>query len=336
MSIHLENAAVFVTVYDRQIHFKSCIESLLANPQANDTVVYISSDGPKDDISRERVDNIRNFIKTIRGSKKVVLCAPNENTGGEIRFETLKRLKDNHKFYIITEDDNIFSPYSLAFFNDAFRIYQDDPSIFYVCGYIPPGLVLPPGQTLLLPYPNGWGLGFWRDKGDLLDLDYVKLAKSFLNNKIATKKANKMIPHLIPLSIEAAQGELPAGDVAATHYTLLNNLNCIYPSQTLVVNRGYDGSGLHCGPNNTIQTQLLANIPILVLKGIEIRLSIKEIAKFERFMSGTLSVFRNKVLISRYRTRNNLLLNILYSVVLDGFRLLKRSVNIFGNKDSHP
>lgn len=252
-------APIVVSVYDRPNHFKACVESLAKNKGAEKTLLFISSDGPRDAISAEKVRAVRDYIKTIKGFKEVFAFCPEENTSGKIKRSVYERIKSDFPRYIRTEDDNVFSPYALKYFNEGLELFEDDPRIHAICGYMYPGFPSRDYKQVYLQCFAGWGAAFWRDKDIYPGFDEKKLAKEVLSQRALFNKVNSRLPHMAPMNKSIAEGKLTAGDVTRCNYIIYHNKICVFPSISLVRNIGNDGTGEHCNVNKIYENQKIAD-----------------------------------------------------------------------------
>lgn len=279
----MEKAPIWVTVFDRPKHFRSCIESLAKNQEASDTILYISSDGPKDALSATRVAEVREYLKSIVGFKKIISFLPEVNTNSEVKIKAYDELRTNHARYIHTEDDNVFSPMALNFFNNGLDIYEGNGKIIAISGYIYPGFPTKHYEQIFLQCAAGWGIALWRDKDFGPFFDETSLSKEVLADKNLFKKISRVLPHT-PLMIQAiAEGRLKAGDVTRSIIAIRDNKYTVHPSVSLVRNMGSDGSGEHCGVNSIYATQAICENKIVfnLRKPIEVtRFDSKWIATF--------------------------------------------------------
>lgn len=251
----MESTPIWVTVFDRPKHFRSCIESLAKNQAASETILYISSDGPRDRLSADRVTEVRDYIKSIVGFKKIISFLPAKNTNSEIKIKVYDELRSNHPQYIITEDDNIFSPTALDFFNNALDIYEKTDKVIAISGYMYPGFPAKAYEQIFLQSAASWGIGLWRDKDFGPFFDEMSLSKEVLADRNLFNKINRTLPNM-PLMIQAiAEGRLKAGDVSRSIIAIRDNNYTVHPSVSLVRNIGNDGSGEHCGVNHIYATQ---------------------------------------------------------------------------------
>jgi hypothetical protein len=248
-------APVFISVFDRFSHFKKCIESLQKNKEAELTTLYISSDGPTNQDSLERIDLIREYLKYLKGFKKVNLFLAKENTGGEILIKTSNAIRGDCKQYIYSEDDNIFSPYFLSYMNEGLNIYREHKDIYAVCGYMYPGYRAERNEQIFLKCLAAWGIGYWTDKDIPNSFDEAIFANEIFDDEHFFRKINQSLPVMGPMLRLIADRKLKAGDVTRSALLFKRRQVCIFPPVSLVRNIGHDGSGKHCGENRKYAQQ---------------------------------------------------------------------------------
>lgn len=245
------NYPILISVYDRLEHFKSCIESLQNNAISNNTIIYIASDAAKDNHSKEKIQNVRKYIKTISGFKEVILLDWDENKG---QSRSIKDARDlifqKYDGYIFLEDDNVVSPYFLDYMNYNLNYWKDDRRILYVCGYMYPINFTSNYDSVFLKEYNAWGVGVWKNKFidvHLLDSDF------FMNNpeNLKLMKMFSNTSYYILMSDLFYQKNYADGRRAFT--LIYKDAYSIFPRKSLVKNIGQDGSGLHSGTNKYLQ-----------------------------------------------------------------------------------
>lgn len=248
-------APILVIVYNRFDHFKKCIESLRINSNADNTILYIASDGPKDDATKHIVDKIRSYIKTISGFKDVIVFAPELNTQKKICFEAIDTIRKTHDRYIVIEDDNICSKYFIDFINDGLEIFKNNNQVIAVCGHNYPGFPAIEPKAIALNCFSPWGYGVWRDKDIHFTGEPEEIIEGVFKDKVLFKKINYGLPHLAPMLRSILKKELIAGDATYCVSLFKNDKVCIFPSYSLVRNTGNDGSGEHCGIDEGFSNQ---------------------------------------------------------------------------------
>lgn len=248
-------APVHLMVYDRPFHFIKCVESLKKNIGASETTLFISSDGPKDEKSFEKVKKVRKYINNLSGFKRVIVYAPKDNTRGCIKTEVRDKVREFSDRYIVSEDDNIFSCYFLRYMNNALEYFKEDEKIQDISGYMYPGFPSYQLIPVMLKAHTAWGVGFWREKDICHKIDQKKYAIDILKDKELYSKINNGNPHLGPTLKKIADGHLLAGDAIRTAILFKYDRYGVFPSISLVRNIGHDGSGEHGGITNKFINQ---------------------------------------------------------------------------------
>lgn len=296
----MKYAPILISVYDRFKHFKKCIESLKKNINAKNTILYIASDGPKCKKSKLKVSQVRDYIKSINGFKKINFFSTKENSNKKIVFETRDKMVSDFDRYICTEDDNIFSPFFIDFMNKCLNIYADDPNISAICGYNLPNFPYSNKNELVaLKLFSAYGYGTWRDKDLTYNLSHKfkgqLFAKKTLTNKKLFLKINERIPNVIPLleSMLVNTKFLPR-DVINTVLLIKKNKVCVFPSYSLVRNIGNDGSGENNSTDFRIKKQklLLKNLISYNLNYLD--KSTIHTLWIKNFLGGNRLIVRNK------------------------------------------
>ena len=148
-------APVFITTLNRKKHLNRLIDSLLKNPLSDRTDVFISLDYPPSDKYREGYGQVLGYLESgdFSGFRSFNVIRREENMGPVKNSDDLKRLAgEKYDRWIMTEDDNEFSPGFLKYINDGLEMCEEDPSLYAVCGY---------------SYPVRWG----EDNGNTVTMD---------------------------------------------------------------------------------------------------------------------------------------------------------------------
>ena len=74
-------APIILFVYNRLEQTQQAIHSLLKNPLAIESDLYIYSDAPKDLSTQKKVIEVRNYIHTISGFKNIIIIEREKNFG---------------------------------------------------------------------------------------------------------------------------------------------------------------------------------------------------------------------------------------------------------------
>lgn len=257
----MDYAPILVSVYNRNIHFKKCIESLKNNQLIDKSHLFIAIDAPFKEEDKTNNKKIIDYAKSIKGFKEITLFIRNKNIGGYENRQLAR--KDIFRIYdklIMFEDDNIFSPDFLSFVNKGLNVYNYREDIFSISGYNSP-IKIPKHYSYdiyLRPGFTAWGVGIWKNKWEKVNntLDkFESFAKNKKQLKAYAKKDEKAILHIRKL---LKSGPIISDGFLGIHM-YLNNMYSIYPVSTRVLNIGHDSSGQRCGTNQKFLTQIFEN-----------------------------------------------------------------------------
>lgn len=160
-------APVAMFVYDRLDNTRKTIEHLQRNSLATSTLLYIFSDGGKDDASWKKVHAVRTYLRTIEGFKQVHLVEREVNYYLERNImEGIASILKEYSKIIVLEDDICTSPFFLKYMNDALDTYENSKKVMHISAFTNLD-IKGKGDTYFTPHMSGWGWGTWRDRWDL-------------------------------------------------------------------------------------------------------------------------------------------------------------------------
>lgn len=242
-------APILIPTLNRFEHLKACIESLQKCNWADRSELFISVDFPPSEKYEEGHTKILDFLNSgISGFKyvHVFIQSSNLGAGGNLKF-LRDKVFQNYDRYIMTEDDNIFSPCFLEYMNKGLELYKEDNRVFAICAYNYP-INIPDtykhhNNFYYAHEYSAWGVGNWTDKfykaQPYVTRDFG-LFMLFNNWKKIPWKT------LLDLIRSVKLGRF-YGDLYRTLYLINNDMYSVFPTENLVTNNGHDGSGINCG-----------------------------------------------------------------------------------------
>ena len=124
-------------VYNRPEHTRRTLKFLKENLLADESRLFIFSDGAATAKDIERVNEVREIIKNTEGFKKVEIIERATNAGlANSIIEGVTKLVKEYGKVIVFEDDLISSPYTLQYFNDALNKYQNMSKVMHIGAYM--------------------------------------------------------------------------------------------------------------------------------------------------------------------------------------------------------
>lgn len=282
-------APVVLFVYNRLDHTRQTVEALQQNELALESSLIVFSDAAKTDAGKEKINEIRDYIRQIDGFKSVTVVEREKNLGlAKSIIDGVSTVVNTYGRVIVLEDDLVTSPYFLTYMNEALEKYADDDRVISIHGYVYPVTEALPEAFFLLG-ADCWGWATWRrgwklfnpDGRYLLDeLQRRKLTRAFDFN--GTFPFSKMLKDQIKGNNNSWAIRWHASAFLAGRMTL-------HPGRSLVHNIGNDSSGTHCDDSSQYDTQLSelrVNLDDIEIKPSEVGLYAFE--KFYRQHSGAL------------------------------------------------
>lgn len=251
-------APICLFTYNRLDETQQTVSALQHNYLAAESELFIFSDGPKKEHDIEKVNEVRRFICTITGFKKITIFKSVENKGlaNSIITGVSKIVKQYGKI-IVLEDDLITSPNYLDFMNQALNFYERNPSIHSISGY---SLDLPSLKYFHCDYYFGyrassWGWATWKDKWESTDwevADYIKFKYNILQ-QLKFMRGGSDMPKMLKSQMK---GKIDSWAIRWCFSQFQNNQLTVFPSISKVVSIGFGPNATHTKHSTKFETRL--------------------------------------------------------------------------------
>lgn len=263
-------APILLFVYNRPEHVRRNIQALLKNELAAESELFIYSDAAKDETSQATVKEVRAFIRSIQGFKKITITERTENWGlARSIIDGVTTLINRYGRVIVLEDDLVVAPHFLQFMNDALETYRDEERVGHIqaCDFThDPSLP----DTFLIKWTGSWGWATWDrawkhfnadGKALLTELESRKLTYTFdFNGKYGyTRMLRRQI-----------EGKNNSWAIRWNASLFLKDILSLNVGKSLVQNEGFDGSGTNCGGGGLYASELYTErLPVKKISPIE-------------------------------------------------------------------
>lgn len=263
-------APILLFVYNRPEHVRRNIQALLKNELAAESELFIYSDAAKDETSQAAVKEVRAFIWSIQGFKKITITERAENWGlARSIIDGVTTQINRYGRVIVLEDDLVVAPHFLQFMNDALETYRDEERVGHIqaCDFThDPSLP----DTFLIKWTGSWGWGTWDrawkhfnadGKALLTELESRKLTYTFdFNGKYGyTRMLRRQI-----------EGKNNSWAIRWNASLFLKGILSLNVGKSLVQNEGFDGSGTNCGGGGLYASELyMERLPVKKISPIE-------------------------------------------------------------------
>ena len=130
-----QHAPVALFVYQRLENVKKIVHSLKKNYFAKQSELYIFSDGAESFREEEKVLRVRNFIRKIKGFKKIYLYEHSENLGlANSIISGINKVLNKRKNVIVLEEDLFLTSNFLNYMNKALKYYKFRTKVMSISG----------------------------------------------------------------------------------------------------------------------------------------------------------------------------------------------------------
>lgn len=262
-------APIVLFTYNRLWHTQQTVEALQKNELAKESELFIFSDGGKDEASWQKVNELREYLKTISGFKNITLTFQDENKGlANSIINGVTKIVNEYGKIIVLEDDLLTSPYFLKYMNEALEFYKDEKSVYSITGYSFSNNISNIDSSYFLKLTSSWSWATWASKWKEFKREKQDL-EDFINNKEEKKEFN-FDGSYDSVSMAKKQLENKIDSWAIYWYFSVFKLGglTLYPAKSLVENIGFDSSGTHCG-NSVVKREFDCSFYPILTTNIE-------------------------------------------------------------------
>lgn len=238
---------VVLFCYKKLDTLEKTIAQLLKNKLSGNTDLFIYSDGAKDESSREAVEQVRSFLKTIGGFQSVTIIESPVNKGlANSIIGGVNDMLEKYEAVIVLEDDLLSSENFLQFMNAALHFYQRESQVFSISGYsLPLKLEKEYGYDVYFTRrASSWGWATWRDRWQNIDwkvTDYPEFAR----NRKAQRKFNRMGSDLSGMLKKQMEGKINSWAIRWCYHQYKYQLYSVFPVVSRIQNIGFDDRSTH-------------------------------------------------------------------------------------------
>lgn len=253
-------APIALFVYNRPDHTRRTLSYLQKNLLAEDSRLFIFSDGAKTDDDRASVQEVRQIAAEVTGFKSVKVISRKQNMGlANSIISGVTQLVNEYGKVIVFEDDLLSSPYSLRFFNDALTRYEDNDEVMHIGAYMfdIKDKTLP--ETFFFRAAFSWGWATWARAWKNFEPDIDKLIQAFDKEKINQFSIDGTMNFWKQMQ-DFKAGKNNSWAIRWYASIFLKKGLTLNPLHSLIHNIGHDGSGVHSNIENMYQVQIAQQV----------------------------------------------------------------------------
>lgn len=240
-------APIILFVYNRLEHTKKTIEALKKNHLAEESELFIYSDGPKRDDDIIKVKAVRNYIHQVEGFKQINIREREKNYGlAQSVVLGVNEVISQYGKVIVLEDDLITDNNFLTYMNYGLNKYQKDSQVYIITGYSYLKKGLENGETYFLKISTSWSWGTWKDRWQKYDAACEGWTVLKRDRRLRRKfDYDYSYPYYDLLKSQMTDEKINSWAIK-WYWTIFKNEGLtLYPPISLVNNEGFDGSGEH-------------------------------------------------------------------------------------------
>ena len=269
----MDLAPIALFVFNRPEHTEKTLEALSKNTFAGDSVLYIFSDGPKDNATSEEIEKInqtRALLKNKQWCKEVIIKERKNNLGlANSVISGVTEIVNHYGSIIVLEDDILTGKGFLKYMNDALKMYQNNSLVGCIHGWNYNFADTENSEsTFFLKGADCWGWATWSRDWKLFEPDGNKLLDKIKRKKKQFDFDRRGTHKNVQLLEDQINGRNDSWAIRFHASLYLAGKFCLHPTKSIVTNIGLDGSGAHCGTVELFQNPV-DNIDLVELPVIE-------------------------------------------------------------------
>ena len=292
----MENLAPIVLfVYNRPLHTQKVVEALLKNDEAKYSDLFVFSDAAKNEEAKEKVEQVRNYIKTISGFKSITIKEQAKNQGlAKSIIDGVTEVVNRFGKIIVLEDDIETSPYFLKFMNDALNFYENEKRVWCITGWNHPIDTNKLPNAFFSYTASCWGWGTWTDRWKHFDKNPDKYIEQMSKEDIYKFDYYGTMGMFWQITANKT-GELNSWAIFMYAEMFVKKGLCLFPAKSLVRNIGGDGSGNSHGDSTFFGRVVFekTSFDLSVIPIEENKLYIKRMCNF--FVNRKMKVRKNQM-----------------------------------------
>ncbi|AVM52854.1 glycosyl transferase family 2 [Bacteroides zoogleoformans] len=258
-------APILLFTYNRPAHTRQLIKSLLTNEEAARSRLFVYSDAARNTADQAAVDEVRRYLHTLAGFRSVEVIEHTENQGLAANvIAGVTEQVNRHGRVIVLEDDLMVSPCFLRFMNDALCAYEDEPRVGHIqaCDFTQdPSLP----ATFLIKWTGSWGWATWKRAWQHFNPDGKALLKQLEDRGLTRTFDFDGTYGFTRMLRRQTEGKNNSWAIRWNASLFLADILSLNTGRSLVQNKGFDGSGTHCGGGGLYDASLWPE-PLPVVK----------------------------------------------------------------------
>ncbi len=257
-------APIALFTYNRPWHTRQTVEALQRNDLAADGELIIYSDGPRTESDRKHVEEVRRYLNSITGFRRVTVVERSRNLGlAASVMDGVTETVNRFGRVVVLEDDLVVSAHFLDYMNTALTLFQDDTRVMQISGHMfrvdfSEGIA----DSFFLPYTTTVGWGTWRRAWDAFDPGMKGV--SLLERDRRARHAFDMegtYPYY-GMIIDQRNGKINSWGIQWYLSVFSSRGIVLHPKHSLVRHIGFDEGATHAKRDTGIYADTVSDLPV--------------------------------------------------------------------------
>lgn len=238
-------AHILIFAYNRPEHLQKTLTALSNNALADQSPVIIYCDGLRHAADEKKIFEVHKIAHGARGFKDVQVITRAQNLGlANSIIDGVTQVVSTYGSAIVVEDDLLSSPMFLKYMNQGLQLYKEEEKVCSIHGYSIPIKASHP--TYFLRGGDCWGWATWKRAWDHFEPNGKFLLEELKRKQLSYEfDVLGCYPYIRMLESQIS-GKNNSWAIRWRASTFLKGMLTLYPTESLIQNFGFDGSGTHC------------------------------------------------------------------------------------------
>jgi len=254
-------APVALFVYKRPWHTRRTVEALQTNDLAAKSELVIYSDGPKTDSDREKVEEVRLYVNSIEGFKRVTVVEGRQNLGlAKSVINGVTDIVNRYGRIIVLEDDLLISPHFLEYMNTALSLFKHNSRVMQISGHMfRVNFSKDIADSFFLPYTTTVGWGTWQRAWNLFDTGMEEIPLLERDKRFHQAFDMEGTYPYFEMIRDQQIGKISSWGIQWYLSVFLKNGLVLHPKHSLVRHLGFDEDATHASRDTGIYADTISN-----------------------------------------------------------------------------
>ena len=247
-------APIAIFCYNRLDKLNNLIDSIKKNEEYSNSKIYFFIDIYEDDpsVTHEIID----YVEKIEGFLEKEVIVRDKSYG--LRDNILSGIDyvfESEEMIICLEDDLIVDKYLLFYMNLCLNHFKDQKNVWHINGWSYPRVTFFSSRIVIGRLVNSWGWATWKDRWLL----HEERENNLITNLDNSEKKKFNYHNLTNWEQQLKDNDTNKIKTWAIFWyqtVFLKNGLSVYPSRSLILNSGMDGSGTNSGKSKIFETAL--------------------------------------------------------------------------------